>query len=188
MNLKNKNKGFSLIEIIVTIAIMAIVTGAAVSIYSFINTHRIEKLAGNTADCLNDLRSDSMSKQKEYCLVIRRDDDDNYLGEIYYYDGAQWKENSEKLIGSVGKLEVETGAGTVAVSAGQGLVIAYEKSGSLKCMKSVHLIGGANSYISAALSPSVASVSSYRIKYKYANQNRTLTIADVTGKHYIEKN
>ena len=37
------NKGFSLIELIVTIAIMAVVTGGAVSLYSYLSTAKVHR-------------------------------------------------------------------------------------------------------------------------------------------------
>lgn len=183
MNLKNKNKGFSLIELIVTIAIMAIVTGAAVSIYSFINTHRLEKLVGNTSDCLNDLRSYTMSKPNNYCLVIRKDGDD-YLGEIYYYKGSKWELDSSKLIGSVGKLTVTISSGTDAISESRGLIMGYNKSGSLSYMKMVNLNGAVPDCIDYTGDP----LSTFKIDYSYAGKGKKLTIASMTGKHYVEKN
>ena len=62
MNKKKKNRGFSLIEIIVTIAIMAVITAGAVSIYSLINSSKLKSMAGKVNDAISNVRSDTLTK------------------------------------------------------------------------------------------------------------------------------
>ena len=63
---EHNNKGFSLIELVITIAIMAVVVGASVSIYSWIKSHRMQSFAENTNDVICSIRSNTLYKDGAY--------------------------------------------------------------------------------------------------------------------------
>lgn len=76
MNNEKNNKGFSMIELIVTIAIMALVTGISVSIYSWIKTNQIESVANKINSALSSVRSDTLTKAETYEMSIEGTSDD----------------------------------------------------------------------------------------------------------------
>ena len=79
MNKKKKNRGFSLIEIIVTIAIMAVITAGAVSIYSLINSSKLKSMAGKVNDAISNVRSDTLTKEGVYGYLMKYDNTEKML-------------------------------------------------------------------------------------------------------------
>lgn len=169
MNKSNKNKGFSLIEIIVVIALMAIVTGATMSIYSWIKTQRIEKLTENISDCINDLRTACTSKDGEYMLYITKTNGE-YIATIYKDGGTKYKETK---LGSIGSIEVyDTAGNKYSISSSNHLHIRFDKStGGIKILE-IYDSGSKNV--------------KGEIVIKYSDRTRKIVISEITGKHYIE--
>ena len=168
----NKNKGFSLVEIIVVIALMAIVTGASMSIFSWIRTHRVEKLTENISDCINDVRTSQLSKDGSYYLKIIKDGEE-YKGRIFKA-GTLVK---EKVIGSVGIIEVieEVSSTKRKVTAQDYIQIEFDKS-----------TGGIYQIMIVNSSSGVAKAIKGKISISYSDLNRDIEISTITGKHYIE--
>lgn len=71
MNSKKNNKGFSLVEMLVTIAILAVVTATSVSIYSWIKANRIKSVTKNIDTAISNTRSETLTKAGTYELVLR---------------------------------------------------------------------------------------------------------------------
>lgn len=178
MNLENRNKGFSLIELIVTIAIMALVTGASMSIYSWIKTHRVEEMVQNIDDCISELRTETLTKQGSYSLRIRKDGD-NYIGSFYKKEASgSYSKYKDVTIGSVGIIRcflVSPSAADHKVNGINCIEIMFDKSGSVSKFVYVKESGG-----------SIASTADGEIEVEYAGINRKVVLSKVTGKHYIE--
>ena len=87
MNKKKKNRGFSLIEIIVTIAIMAVITAGAVSIYSLINSSKLKSMAGKVNDAISNVRSDTLTKEGVYGYLMKYDNTEKCCTICLYKDG-----------------------------------------------------------------------------------------------------
>ena len=62
--MKNKNAGFSLIELIVVIAVMVIVAGIGISWISRLSGYRARECASKVASTLNGAKVKSLSKQQ----------------------------------------------------------------------------------------------------------------------------
>lgn len=175
MDKKNRNnKGFSLIEIVIVIALMAIVTGASMSIYSWIRTQRMEKLTGNISDCLNELRTNEMSKDGVYYLEISKSGDD-YVAKIYkstdaLTPGTLYK---EKNLGSHGKIKVKTLSQNYTISADNVLKIRYDKSSGALASMTLKQSGATIGLVT-------------EIELEYGNLSKKIVISSITGKHYIE--
>lgn len=184
MNERNKNKGFSLIELIVTIAVMAIVTGATMSIYSWIKSHRLKSMAENVNDAIGDLRSITLSKGGKYQLVIRKDGND-YIAVIQtgntQPDGTViWTDMREKTtIGSKGDIYFDD-AGTStrkSVSDTVQIIIQYTKAdGSFSSIKWYDTAGGDGF------------IDNNKINVKYAGEGKIVNLVELTGKHFITNN
>ena len=167
MNKKNKNRGFSLIEVIVVIALMAIVTGATMSIYSWIRTQRIEKLTENLSDSISDLRTANRTKDGTYNLYLIKTSK-GFKTTIYLNGGDEYKSSN---LGNVGSIELVDASGNkYSISSSEGLWMQFDKStGKLQKM---HVSSG----------PDVES----EIYINYSGLSRKIDISELTGKHYIE--
>lgn len=167
MNKKNRNKGFSLIEVIVVIALMAIVTGATMSIYSWIRTQRIEKLTENISDSINDLRTANRTKDGTYSLYIVKASD-GFEASMDVNDVVCKKTN----LGSIGKIEViDTSGNKKSIEGSTKLHLRFDKStGKLVLMN----IGGSGIDVNT------------EIYISYKDLSRKISISSLTGKHYIE--
>ena len=71
----NSNAGFSLVELIVVVAIMGLLIGGTLITYYTISSHNINKAKGYIEDGFNEVRNRAMSTQaKSWEIVITADD------------------------------------------------------------------------------------------------------------------
>lgn len=180
MNKKNRNKGFSLIELIVTIAIMAIVTGAAMSVYSFIKTSRLRALSENVNDAISDLRSVTLAKSGDYSLFIFYDSSKkSYIARMTKYekkaDGSVSNKQIKTInIGTKGEIYCMDSAGSkYKLSDGYSLHIKFDKAD-----------GSFSSVNFSKLGHTVNNLTD--IYVEYAGKVKTIKLITLTGKHYIE--
>lgn len=69
---KKNNKGFSLIEIVVTLALMAIITGATVGIYSWIHSSKVKSASKTLDSAISELRSLTLSQSNEWKMTVSK--------------------------------------------------------------------------------------------------------------------
>lgn len=182
---KRNNKGFSMIEMIVTIAILAVITGAAVSIFSWVRNNRIRSMAGNVNSAISDVRSMTVTKSGTFELIIKKGKNDGSETDKYF--AIIIKENpsgtdtliSEKQIAKEGSISVSAGSNNYDVASGDELHISFNKSdGSFNKMEVKDSSGGSSSF------KSINGVGT--IKVSYASLERTITLNGLTGRHGIE--
>lgn len=176
---RNKNRGFTLIEIIITIAIMAIVTVGSVSIYSWIKSNRLKSLSENTNNVISDLRTETMSKSGRYKLQISYDSNKQYVAKIYIVSGTDgagnpiWSVYDTQNLGTRGDISVDAGGTVNSLKSGWVIELEYNKAdGSFKtatCSK------GTTSYSGIT-----------DLDIEYGGNTRTVKLITLTGKHYIE--
>lgn len=179
MNKKNRNKGFTLIELIVTIAIMAIVTGATMSVYSFIKTNRLRALSENVNDVISDLRSATLAKSGNYSLTISYDSSKkSYIAQITKSETKPDGSVSHimyktKSIGTKGEIYCKDSGSEYKLSDGYSINIRFNKAdGSFSAVnfsKSGHTVNNVT-----------------EIYVEYAGNVKTVKLITLTGKHYIE--
>lgn len=169
VNKLHNNKGFSLIEIIITIALMAIVTGATMSIYSWIRTQRIENLAEKVSDSLNDTRTSCVSKDGQFFLEIRKNSG-KYKAKLFK-DLSVYKEYD---LGKVGSIKVyDTSGNEYTVSDLKWISLRYDKSsGGIEYFRICDTSGNIDG--------------NCKIVLQYEDMERVIEISDITGKHYVE--
>lgn len=164
MNGENRNKGFSLIEIIVVIALMAVVTGGSMSVYSWTKSNKLKEIAGNVNDCISETRSKTLTKSGTYELVIKKVGND-FVGEIYHGGSVV----SQKKIAGSGSITAVAAGTTYSVQGGTEIHIAFNKSdGSFSKME----IGGVT--IDGS------------ITVTRGDRSKVIKLIRLTGKHYID--
>ena len=84
----NNNAGFSLVELIVVVALLGVLMGATLITYYTISSHNINKAKGFIEDSLNECRSRAMTTQakswevvltEEKVVVYKTDSDDKVI-------------------------------------------------------------------------------------------------------------
>ncbi|MCI8668428.1 MAG: type II secretion system protein [Lachnospiraceae bacterium] len=183
MNEADKNKGFSLIELVVTIAVMGIVVLISVNLYWMIQKADVESAAENIDSALSSLRSKTLSKGNEYMLRIEPDGTNICKVEILEKavivneDGSvtedSWKVlQSEKLKGA--KVSGSDGAGN-DVTIEDGCMI------EIQCSKSN------GSYTRAeVIKPDATKINIVRINISKAERKKVIKLVIPTGRHYID--
>lgn len=95
------NAGMTLIELIIVVAIMAVVVGAMALSSGFLGKSRVTKAYNKLQSDYSTARSDTMSKANETPLII------SYHDSAYYIQVGS--EQEEKLLGGSGKVYYVTG-------------------------------------------------------------------------------
>lgn len=174
MNKKKRDKGFSLIEIIVVIAIMAVVTASAVSIYSLIKSSQLKSVAGKVNDEIGTLRSVTLTKSGAYDITIGYDSTKkNYYARIV----RNGNEYSKVSLGNKGEIYClsSTGNTEYKLKSGWSISIRFNKSdGSYEWIKCISKSGVV-----------VDTIENY-IYIEYSGQMKKIKMIKLTGKHYIE--
>lgn len=135
--MKKDQRGFSMVELIVVIAIVGILTGASVSLIGHISAANTQKAVETVSDMLDRQRINSMTKQGTQYIYIYRLDDGYYMKVL----SDKLATYSDSLLGS-GGTKICSDAITVSMQRGSGAVetiqkknqiirIAFKKSGSL---------------------------------------------------------
>lgn len=87
---KGKKSGFSMIEVIIVMAILGILVGSSVAVVSHINNGNSKKSAANLSATLSKMRMDSMTKNNKKYMYLYQKNDGIYMSVIIdpmYPDG-----------------------------------------------------------------------------------------------------
>lgn len=130
ISMKKKQQGFSLVELVVVIAIMVVMTtGIAMSLKS-VDSQKTKGAINTSASVLAYAQSQAMSKASAYCKIALNDKGDSY--EIYnaYYQEGQWKESKKSLCSSKVTITylVDTESTPQTITKDKPLILSYEKS------------------------------------------------------------
>lgn len=109
------NKGFSLIEIILVIAIMAIFAGGTIASMSYISNGNTKKCVKAIDNTLGQLRLNNMSKEKKSYLYLYQ------TGSRYYL-----MVSDNNLLTTMAGGGLDTGGSEIG---GSGITISYRKKG-----------------------------------------------------------
>ena len=156
-----KKDGFSLVELIITISIIAILTGLAAFGFGYLRTADAKGTANAINSGLSDLKAENMTKNKKIYMHLYE-----YDGSYYIHYTSEDEESSFSPDGS-GK---EIGKSTVTVSCD-----GTEMSDGSDVRFSVRKKDGAFTHGPKQIDVSASNGSHYRIKLVWD-----------TGKHYME--
>ena len=85
--MKSNNKGFSLVEMIIVIAVIAILAGASVTFFGHVRYANTQKTVESIDSAIDKLQSNAMSKSNNSYLYIYKLSDGYYMKTVdTYYD------------------------------------------------------------------------------------------------------
>lgn len=171
--MKRDNKGFSLIEMVVVLAIMLVMTGAIMMSVSSLYSQQVKRATRTIDSLLTDTKTLTMAKTSSY-FSLRKDGD-------YYYaettDGTKKQLSNNKTLTVKYKLKSGTSYIDVATTP---VAISYQKSsGAFDKAGSVNVDGSVN----------LRSVDDYVDMFIISCGNREMKIKlyPKTGKHEVIK-
>lgn len=116
------NKGISLIEVIIIVAVMGIMTGGIVLTFSIVNSVNTKGTAESVDSALEKVKTESMSKEKQTYLVIYKSSDASYEG--YYMTSTTDKDTFIKTPETNKKIAAKNLSFVVNLSDGTSVDIA----------------------------------------------------------------
>ena len=171
--MKENNKGFSLVELLVAVAILGIVAVTSSLSFSAVRRADVTKARQTVDSIMSQVRMNNMSKaESEYLYIYLYDDS-------YYYKISNEKKNSVTAIRAIAEdeevllcdasIEIYYGTESATQLNGSYFVISYEKStGAFKCYDS---------------SSSSTVIDIETIVFSRGGKECSLTLAPETGKH-----
>lgn len=134
--LTQNNKGYSLVELIVVIAIMAALTGTVVYTISLIMSSDAKGCAHSLVSALADTKVNAMGREGAY-LELKRDADGNIWCTQYVNKGGIWDISGQaQIIGTrrtfisyfADGQELTNGGGTALTESSDPLYISFDRS------------------------------------------------------------
>lgn len=161
---KNKNAGFSLVEIIVVLAIMAVLVGMSATGISLLFSRDAEKCALEIESGLEKLRTYTMSKKGNWHMEIKKESSD-YIMTIYRDEGSGAAPYEQVNLGS--KVNLNPAGIKIEYSRVTGGVAKVDTTGT-----------GWSAPGSTVL---------IRVDSVHNGRSKTVSIVTLTGRHFIEE-
>ncbi|NLZ82066.1 MAG: prepilin-type N-terminal cleavage/methylation domain-containing protein [Clostridiales bacterium] len=163
--MSHNNKGYTLIELIITLGILAIITTGAVMLTSRITYADTTKAAKIVDSTMDKLRLETMTKSTKRYLHIYHYDDSIYI-KISIYDTA-----------SMAGLDSASGN-----KIGRKMDIYYKVYDGVE-----ELLGSGDSIVIGFARSSGAFSSNYEtIRFQYGGSSSTIYCTKETGRHYVD--
>ncbi|MBQ4069089.1 MAG: type II secretion system protein [Lachnospiraceae bacterium] len=180
---KKNNKGFSLIEIIVALAIMGLCVAGAVSLYSSLSGAKVNSAATKLDSQLSLTRTNTLTKKGDWILEVNKTSGKYYAILFYDGDGTGLEEFKKVELGDAGSIDIkytkviyDATSGTTTKTPGVAIdtvpmKIGYD-NGSGACV-AVTTHGVTNYYVGD-------------ITITDGKKTREISITRATGKHYLD--
>lgn len=168
-------KGFSLIELIIVIAIIAVLAGASVAMFGHISYANTKKAAAEVDSALSKLRLDTMSDAEHEYLYIYPWTDGYYMKLVDANESVTTVKDNIHLNGGGTRLcgtnvEIYADGRTTPISGEEFIRVAYKKNGTFLVETDTPPKQGTN-----ASTIEIRGSGTYKISLDYT-----------TGKHYME--
>ncbi len=167
---RNNNKGFSMVELIVTIAIMAILTGSFVSAAGYLKYANAKAGAKKVNTQLSELRIDSMSKMQTPYMYLYNISGNTYM-KVVTGNNANAATISNGILDKnttkVGNTQIKVSCDGTVISAGNQVQISMNKS-------------------TGAFQPSAPD--EIKVESLDGSKSYTITLIKSTGRHSMEEN
>lgn len=164
-----KNAGFTLVELIVVVAILGIIVGGVAIGFSMLNKKNVDKAAKRVDVMMEKVRNWNMSKKDMKNLTIKKDSEGYHL-----FEGAN-EDSDGLLLGSGSNIEYvyvnSSSPGTEHTSSFTKFDVIFQRSGAIKYKKE-----------SANLD---ADVEVQGIRITNGSKTVNITLVADTGKHFI---
>lgn len=182
---KENNRGFSLIEIIVVLAIMGLAVAGSVSLYSSLSRAKVNSATNYIDSQLSLTRTNSLSKKGYWMFEISVDDGVYYATVFRDKDGSSgWEEFKKEKLGSVSdvditftKLKYDDATGAISkvpnVDVSSHDMRVFFDSSSGACMKSYYHVDMSNYYVAD-------------ITITDGKLTKVISLTRTTGKHYVD--
>lgn len=171
----NKNAGFSLVELIVVIAIMGVMVGVVSYGVSLLFSRDAEAVAKQINDNLSEARMVAMSKPGRFSLCIEVDSE-GYMEKIVIYRNEEGSFSTYRSVEPEKKAKVSC-AGAYTSADGVGFEVAFKNNGSLE------YVGDVRSSSSTATGASGV----YEISVESRNRTEVVSLVSETGRHFVNE-
>ncbi len=176
-----KNKGITLIELIVVIAILGILTGGIVLAFSIVRSADVQGCTQTLDTSLEKTKNECMTQMEQNFLVLYKSSDSNhagyYLGNVTKSDLATYSltpEKDNKICSDAIQISVTLQTGTTIDVSTTPVYFTFDRA------------TGAFEYLYTGNIPT--SVSEYPTAITITNGTKTgiINLVQATGKHFIE--
>lgn len=189
---KNDNRGFSLVELIIAIAIMTIVLGMLAANLNFIGVSQARSLANSIKTAVGQVRVQTMGKQEAFLYIYRDTSDNMYYKETWVRSDAKElvRSKREKIGKNKPTVTYEDADGNLfTMDSDNGLLITFDRSNGKEVSK--NLSGVATTYKDedgteitdiSYIKPSTTSIVCKKITVNFGTRDYVITIVPETGK------
>lgn len=172
-----KNSGYTLVELIVVIAIMAVMAGSSVIAFASLRTYRAKTAKDEICNSLKETRTQAMAKQTEWMEIY--EDSDGLLRIRHSYNG-----NDTRLGGYLHiSYTVEGAAAETEITGTNTLILTYDRAtGGFEGIKT-STTADANGKLPNMMSgSSVVYCRTIHVQNQAKNKGYTITLNKETGR------
>ena len=170
MDNKKRNLGYSLIELVVVMAIMAILTGASVSIIQYTTYANTKRCVNELNTTLDKLRADSLGKTDRPYLYVYNCDGTYYMT-VTTEETINTSVKRKKLANTKVEFFYTRGGSESKLTDGEYVKIGFTKS--------------LGTYMNGASATDAKYYNNFRIAT--SSSSTTIEMVELTGKHFITK-
>ncbi|MCR5507502.1 MAG: prepilin-type N-terminal cleavage/methylation domain-containing protein [Lachnospiraceae bacterium] len=184
--IKKDNRGFSLVELVICMAIMAIVLGMLVGSLNYIGNSQARALANAVKTSVGQCRIQTMGKYESY-LYIYRGADKKYYKEVWRKSKADdWVHENVEVIGKqkpVVKYKIKGDTSEYTLDVGTpGFMVTFDRSNGKEISTSANVLPAGTQDADSNVIDSVKPVKVSEITVSYGGTEYKITIVPETGK------